>query len=282
MEAAGRYRKAVPTPDGDREQPRCPEEGRKAIPTPDGDRERFRHPGERIDDLQRSGLWILQDPARFCFGMDAVLLSGFAAAGPGARVLDLGTGTGIIPLLMSAKTQAAQLVGLELQADSAGMAERSVRMNGLEGRVRIVQGDIREADGLFPPSSFDVVTSNPPYMIAAHGIADPESPKAMARHELCCSFEDVAAAAAGLLKVGGHFCLVHRPFRLAEILCTLTAKGLTPKRLRLVHPYADRGPNLFLLDCVRGGRPRLEVEKPLIVYERPGVYTQEIREQYGY
>ena len=245
-------------------------------------------PGEKIDDLQRSGLRIIQDPARFCFGMDAVLLTGFVQDGIGNRsvareeLLDLGTGTGIIPLLMSAKSDCRLLTGLEIQPDSADMALRSVRLNGLESRVRIVQGDIREADALFAPASFGLVTCNPPYMIQSHGLQNPDSPKAIARHEVLCCFDDVARAAEKLLKSGGHFYLVHRPFRLAEIMTTLRDHGLEPKRMRLVYPYVDREPNMVLLDCTRGGRPRLTVERPLIVYKEPGVYTDEIYEVYGY
>ena len=245
-------------------------------------------PGEKIDDLQRSGLRIIQDPARFCFGMDAVLLTGFIQDGIGGRsmahedLLDLGTGTGIIPLLMSAKSDCRHLIGLEIQPDSAEMAMRSVKLNGIEDRVRILQGDIKEADALFAPASFGIVTCNPPYMIGGHGLQNPESPKAIARHEVLCDFDDVARAAERLLKSGGHFYLVHRPFRLAEIMTTLRDHGLEPKRMRLVYPYVDREPNMVLLDCVRGGRPRLSVEKPLIVYKAPGKYTEEIYEVYGY
>ena len=245
-------------------------------------------PGEKVDDLQRSGLKIIQDPERFCFGMDAVLLTGFIQEGIGGRsmagedLLDLGTGTGIIPLLMSAKSDVNVLTGLEIQRDSARMAERSVRLNRLEDRIRIKQGDIKEADALFAPASFGVVTCNPPYMIGGHGLQNPDSPKAIARHEVLCDFEDVARAAERLLKPGGHFYLVHRPFRLAEIMTTLRDHKLEPKRMRLVYPYVDREPNMVLLDCVRGGRPRLSVEKPLIVYKEPGVYTEEIYEVYGY
>ena len=245
-------------------------------------------PGEKVDDLQRSGLKIIQDPERFCFGMDAVLLTGFIQEGIGGRsmagedLLDLGTGTGIIPLLMSAKSDVNVLTGLEIQRDSARMAERSVRLNRLEDRIRIIQGDIKEADALFAPASFGVVTCNPPYMIGGHGLQNPDSPKAIARHEVLCDFEDVARAAERLLKPGGHFYLVHRPFRLAEIMTTLRDHKLEPKRMRLVYPYVDREPNMVLLDCVRGGRPWLSVEKPLIVYKEPGVYTEEIYEVYGY
>lgn len=242
------------------------------------------HSGERLDDLQRNGYRIIQDPGRFCFGMDAVLLSGFAAEGvkPGARLLDLGTGTGIIPILLSARTRAAHLTGLEIQAQSADMARRSVALNGLENRISIIQGDIREAGELFSAASFDVVTCNPPYMIGQHGLQNPETPKAIARHEILCTFEDVAAQAAGALCPGGSFFLVHRPFRLAEIMMTLMKYRLEPKRMQLVHPFADREPNMVLLQAVRGGRSRLQVEKPLIIYRAPGEYTDEIYEIYGY
>ena len=250
--------------------------------------EQFLKPGEKIDDLQRSGLKIIQDPTRFCFGMDAVLLTGFIQEGIGGRsmaredMLDLGTGTGIIPLLMSAKSDLRTLTGLEIQPDSADMAKRSVELNGISDRVRILQGDIREADTLFAPASFGIVTCNPPYMIGGHGLQNPDSPKAIARHEVLCDFDDVAGAAERLLKTSGHFFLVHRPFRLAEIMTTLRDHGLEPKRMRLVYPFIDREPNMVLLDCVRGGRPRLTVEKPLIVYKEPGKYTDEIYEVYGY
>ncbi|MCI9065830.1 MAG: tRNA1(Val) (adenine(37)-N6)-methyltransferase [Lachnospiraceae bacterium] len=214
--------------------------------------------------------------------MDAVLLSGFATAKDGARVLDLGTGTGIIPILLAAKTKAAHLTGLEVQADSADMAGRSVALNGLEEKINIVTGDIKGADKLFHAASFDVITCNPPYMIGAHGLKNPEDAKAIARHEILCTLEDVISQAAKLLVPGGRFFLVHRPFRLAEIIVTLTKYRLEPKRMRLVYPFADKEPNMVLLEAVRGGRPRMTVEKPLIVYSEPGVYMPEIYEVYGY
>lgn len=238
--------------------------------------------GERVDDLQRNGLRIIQNPKRFCFGMDAVLLSGFARAGEGEKTLDLGTGNGIIPLLMSAKTQAAHLTGLEIQPESADMARRSVALNHLEDRIHICEGDIKEASRIFGASAFDVVTCNPPYMIGQHGLTGDDRAKAVARHEILCTFEDVAREAARLLRPGGKFYLVHRPFRLAELLCTLTTHRLEPKRMRLVYPFVDKEPNMVLLEADRGGNPRMTVEPPLIVYQKPGVYTPEIYEVYGY
>lgn len=239
---------------------------------------------ERLDELQRNGYRIIQNPDKFCFGMDAVLLSGFAMGRvkKGDTLLDLGTGTGIIPLLLEAKTECAHLTGLEIQEESADMARRSVALNGLSGKIQIVTGDIREAGSLFKAASFDCVTCNPPYMIGRHGLTNPETPKAVARHEILCTFEDVARETARLLKPGGRFFLVHRPFRLAEIMTTMSQYKLEPKRMQLVYPYVDKEPNMVLLEAARGGKPRMKVEKPLIIQQSPGVYMPEICEVYGY
>lgn len=237
---------------------------------------------ERLDELQRNGYRIIQNPEKFCFGMDAVLLSGFAHAKAGDCLLDLGTGTGIIPILMEAKTPCAHLTGLEIQEESADMARRSVALNDLSHKIDIITGDIKEADHIFPSASFDCITCNPPYMIGKHGITNPDAPKAIARHELLCTLEDVICQAAKLLKPGGHFYMVHRPFRLAEIMTTMSQYKLEPKRMQLVYPYVDKEPNMVLLEATRGGKPRMTVEKPLIVYQSPGVYTPEIYEVYGY
>lgn len=237
---------------------------------------------ERLDELQRNGYFIIQNPEKFCFGMDAVLLSGFAKAKKGDVVLDMGTGTGIIPILMEAKTEAAHLTGLEIQPESADMARRSVAINGLSEKIAIVDGDIKEAGNIFAPASFDVITCNPPYMIAQHGIANPDGPKAIARHEVLCTLDDVARNAAKLLKAGGHFYMVHRPFRLAEIITTLVSYKLEPKRMQLVYPYVDKEPNMVLIEATKGGKSRMTVEKPLIVYDAPGVYNREIYDIYGY
>ena len=238
--------------------------------------------GERIDDLQRNGYGIIQDPAKFCFGMDAVLLSGFARVSDGSKVLDLGTGNGIIPILLAAKTGAAHLTGLEIQHESADMAQRSVRLNGLENRLDIAEGDIREAEHLFDAASFDTVTSNPPYMTGGHGLLNPDDAKAIARHEIKCTLEDVIKAAAYCLKPGGAMAMVHRPFRLADIFDTMRKYRIEPKRMKMVYPSAEKEPTMVLIEGRRGGRPRLAVEKPLIIYGSDGKYTQEIYDIYGY
>lgn len=162
------------------------------------------------------------------------------------------------------------------------MAKRSVRYNDLEERISIIEGDLREAGTLFRAASFDVITCNPPYMTERHGLINPQQPKAIARHEILCTLEDVLSQAARLLKPGGRFYLVHRPFRLAEIMSGMVRLGLEPKRMRLVYPFVDREPNMVLLEGLRGGKSRVTVEKPLIVYRKPGVYTEEIYEIYGY
>lgn len=237
---------------------------------------------ERIDDLQRNGYKIIQNPELFCFGMDAVLLSGFAKMKKGETMLDLGTGTGIIPILMEAKTEGRHFTGLEIQEESADMARRSVALNHLENKIEIVCGNIKDASSLFGKSIFDAVTSNPPYMIGSHGIENPHLAKAVARHEIFCTLEDVIRETAAVLKPNGHFFLVHRPFRLAEIIGQLLKYKLEPKRMQLVYPYVDKEPNMVLIEAVLGGKSRLTVEKPLIVYQAPNVYTDEIYERYGY
>ena len=246
------------------------------------DREQYLKFNERLDELHRNGYYIIQNPEKFCFGMDAVLLSGFTRVKAGERALDLGTGTGIIPILLEAKTEGSQFTGLEIQPESVDMASRSVRINGLEDKVRIVEGDIKEASELFGASSFDVVTSNPPYMTAQHGLTNTAEAKKIARHEVLCTLEDVIRESARLLRPGGRLYLVHRPFRLAEIMALMVQYRVEPKRMRLVYPFVDKEPNMVLIEGLRGGRSRMTVEKPLIVYQEPGKYTDEIYDIYGY
>lgn len=237
-------------------------------------------PGERVDDLQ-NGYYVIQNPEKFCFGMDAVLLSGFAKIKKDERVLDMGTGTGIIPVLLKSKTPGEHFTGLEIQEECAEMAQRSVAYNNLEQDIDIVCGDIKEAAEIFGAASFHAVTSNPPYMIGQHGLQNPYMAKAIARHEILCTLEDVVSQAARVLKDRGRFYMVHRPFRLAEIFQALTKYKLEPKRMQLVYPFVDREPNMVLIEALKGGNSRITVEKPLIVYEKPGVYTDEILKIYG-
>ena len=239
-------------------------------------------PNERIDELHRNGYRIIQNPEKFCFGMDAVLLSGFARAKKGERCLDLGCGNGIIPILMEAKTAGEHFTGLEIQPYSADMARRSIALNKQEERIDIVEGDIKDASKIFGASSFHVVTTNPPYMTAQHGLTNQHEAKTIARHEVLCNLEDIIRESARLLMPGGRFYMVHRPFRLAEIISLMVQYRIEPKRMKLVYPYVDREPNMVLIEGLRGGKPRMTVEKPLIVYTEPGKYTDEIYDIYGY
>lgn len=231
---------------------------------------------ERLDDLQRKGYKIIQNTKIFCFGIDAVLLSAFAKTGKKDSAIDLGTGNGIIPMLMEARYGGAHYYGLEIQDINVEMAKRSVCMNNLQEKVEIVKGDIKEASSIFGAGKFDVVTSNPPYMNENHGLTNPDSHKAIARHEILCNLDDVVREAAKLLKVNGHFYMIHRPHRLVEIFDKLTEYKLEPKRVRFVHPFADKEANMVLIDAIKGAKSMVKIENPLIVYKEPGVYTQEL------
>ena len=235
---------------------------------------------ERLDDLQRNGYKLIQNSTVFCFGMDAVLLCAFSNIKEGENVIDLGTGNGVIPILLKGRTKGHHFTGLEIQDINVDMARRSVEYNGIQDSVEIVQGDIKEVFSQFKKASFDVVTSNPPYMNENHGLSNPESHKAIARHELLCTLEDVVKAASGLLKVGGRFYMVHRPHRLDEIFEVIKANGMQPKRVRLVYPFVDKEPNMVLIESIKGAKPMVKFEKPLIIYKEPGVYTQEVFDLY--
>ncbi len=240
------------------------------------------YPDERLDDLQRNGYKIIQNPNKFCFGIDAVLLSGFADIKKGSRVLDLGTGTGILPILLAAKTEAKSFEGLEIQEESADMARRSVAYNGLQELIHITTGNIAEASSLFGCSSFDAVVTNPPYMNDKHGLKNPDMAKAIARHEILCSLEDVVRESSRVLQPKKSLFMVHRPFRLAEIFQTLQKHHMEPKRMRLIHPYLKKEPNMVLIEAIKDGNPMIKIEPPLIVYKSPGVYTKEILELYRF
>ena len=238
-------------------------------------------PGERIDDLQRKGYKIIQNVEKFCFGMDAVLLSSFATVKPKEKVLDMGTGTGIIPILLEAKTEGEHFTGLEIQEESADMARRSVELNNLSAKIDIVNGDIKEASKIFGKGTMNVVTVNPPYMNDLHGIKNPDMPKAIARHEVLCTLEDVVREAAAVLKQSGRLYMVHRPHRLVEIINMMTKYKLEPKRMRLVHPYKDKEANMVLIEALKGGKSMIKVESPIVVYESENVYTEQLLQLYN-
>lgn len=235
---------------------------------------------ERVDDLQYKGLKLIQKRKGFCFGVDAVLLANFADIRKKDRVLDIGTGTGIIAVLIAAKTAALKVVGLEIQEQMSEMAQRSVKLNHLENKLEIVCGDVKNAISLFGPSSFNAIVTNPPYMNKGGGLLNPSDTMAVSRHEILCTLEDVISTAGRLLVPGGRFAMVHRPDRLADIIYLMRSYGVEPKFLRFVHPSPYKKPNMVLVQGMRGGKPQLKVMDPLYVYDETGRYSREIDEIY--
>lgn len=235
---------------------------------------------ERIDDLQMKGLKLIQDTTGFCFGIDAVLLANFAKVKKGANVCDLGTGTGIIPILIAGKSEAKNIVGVEIQEEVHEMATRSVKLNNLEDRVRIVNADIKTIDKELEVHGYHVVTSNPPYMHEG-GIKNPNDKKMISRHEVKCTLEDVIRAASRLTMPKGKFFMIHRPIRLVDISTLGRKYNLEPKQIQFIHPRAGKAPNLVLVEFVKDGRPELKILDPLYVYGEDGNYTQEIRDIYA-
>ena len=241
----------------------------------------FLHEGERLDDLGREHYRLIQNPQRFCFGMDAVLLAAFSPVYAKEKAIDLGTGTGVIPVLQRARFKCRSFTGLEIDPVSADMASRSIRLNHLEDDIRIVCGDIRKVKCLFTPGSFDAVTANPPYMPAGSGAPPKDVHIAGARHEIFCTLEDTVKAAGYLLREQGRMYMVHRPFRLPEIIRVLTGYRLEPKRARLVFPGVNAEPNMILIEARKGGGPGMKMEPPLIVYGEDGNYTDSLLEIYN-
>jgi len=231
---------------------------------------------ERVDDLHRNGYLVIQDPEKFCFGVDAVLLSGFAKVKKGEKVIDLGTGTGVIPILLEGRYGGNDYFGIDIQKESVEMAKRSVELNSLSDKIKIMECDIKNISLHFRLSDFDVVVSNPPYMIAGGGIINKFDSKAIARHEVLCNLEDVISAASKLLKFGGRFYMIHRPHRLVDIFVLLRKYNIEPKVIRFIHSYYDREPNMVLIEGSRGGKAMLKVLPPLVIYDETGNYTDEV------
>ncbi|OQB14699.1 MAG: tRNA1(Val) (adenine(37)-N6)-methyltransferase [Firmicutes bacterium ADurb.Bin193] len=238
---------------------------------------------ERIDDLQvplKNGksLCVIQNPDYFCFGVDAVLLADFAKIPKNAVVADMGCGCGVIPLLIAAKTEASHITGIEIQSEVAEMAQRSVALNGLEDKISVINADIKRFEG---SGVFDVITCNPPYKEGGGGLKNPNKYLAVARHEVCCTLSDVIKTAARLLKPGGKLNIIHRPERLADIICGMRKNGLEPKRIRFVHPAPYKTATMVLIEGAKGGRPKLFSEPPLYIHDQNGEYSDEINRIYG-
>lgn len=238
--------------------------------------------GERLDDLHYKGLELIQNKKEFCFGIDAVILTGFTKVKENERVLDLCTGTGVIPLLLSAKTKGETFWGCEVQDTMVDMAKRSVAYNALESHVQIVHRDLKTLEKEHTDGKFHVVTCNPPYMNTGGGLVNPYAGKAIARHEILCTLDDVVAAAARMLLPNGRFYMIHRPQRLVEIFEVCRKYQLEPKTLRMVHPFATEEATMVLLECISHRNPLLKVLPPLVIYESQNQYTNELNEiHYG-
>ncbi len=239
---------------------------------------------ERIDDLQTpSGYKIIQNPSWFCFGVDAVLLSSFAAKTIKAktRVLDMCTGNGIVPILLAEKTNADRIDGIEVQPPVAEMAQRSIFLNNIEEKIQIIEGDLKNACEIYGKSQFDAVTCNPPYKENFGGLKNAADTVTIARHEILCKLEDIIDSAEKVLKPGGKLYMIHRPERLADILCLMRQYKIEPKRLRFVHPCHSKTATMILVEGAKHGGAKLFLEPPLYVHNEDGSYTDEINQIYG-
>ena len=236
---------------------------------------------ERIDDLQYKGLKLIQNKNGFCFGIDAVLLANFAKNMKKCEtVVDLCTGNGVVAILLSGKTSASKIYGVEIQEDVANLAKRSVEFNKLDGRVEILNKNLKDLKDSIPSATVDSVTVNPPYMKAGNGVINDKNTLMIARHEISCTLEDVVKEAARLLKFNGEFFMVHKPERLVEIFCVMRKYKIEPKRIKFVQPSANKPANLVLIEGSKNAGEFLKVETPLCVYKDDGEYTDEIYDIY--
>lgn len=237
---------------------------------------------ERIDDLEYKGLKIIQNTEGFCFGIDAVLLSDFAKEiKNNSKVLDLGTGTGILPILLCGKTNLNKIYGIEIQKEVAAMAGRSVKLNNLENRIEIVNKNIKDIENIFEKNSFDAIVTNPPYKKINTGEKNEKENKLISRHEITASLDDFIKISFNLLKDKGSFYMVHRPERLAEIIYKLKQNKLEPKIIKFVYSNIKSEPKLVLIKAVKNAKEFLKIEKPLFVYKEDGNYTDEILKIYN-
>ena len=236
-----------------------------------------------IVDTLKNGYKIIQNSEMFKFGIDAVLLSYFSfnQIRNNEKIIDLGTGNGIIPLLL-AKSRAKTITGVEIQKENVEIAKKSIALNQLENKINVIQGDIKLVSKDFPKHSFDSVLTNPPYMINNHGKQNPNDAKLIARHEVLCNLEDIISAADFLLKPNGKFFMIHKAFRLPEIFNSMINHKIEPKRMQMILPFVDKEANLVLIEGRKNGNPRLQIEKNLIVYEKPGTYTKMIEDIYSW
>lgn len=237
---------------------------------------------ERIDDLEFEGLKIIQNEKGFCFGIDSILLSDYSKnLKPNSKVVDIGTGTGIISILLSKKSKASKIYGVEIQEEVTEMAKRSVKYNGLENKVEIINKNIKDIFEEIQPNTIDAIVTNPPYMKLNTGAKSEVEKKLISRHEVECNLEDIIKISYKLLKSKGEFYMVHRAERIVDILYLLRCYRIEPKEIRFVQPYANKAPNLLLIKGVKDAGEQLKIDKPLIVYNDDGSYTEEILKIYN-
>lgn len=236
---------------------------------------------ETLDDLQLKGIFVIQKKNAFRFGVDAVLLANFAKIKKNMTVIDLCSGTGIIPFIISAKTEASKVLGIEIQEDMVDMANRSVIYNKLNEKIKFIQGDIKNSSLIKNITKADVITVNPPYKLQNSGILNINDKNAIARHEVCCNLEDVIVASRKLLKDNGKMFMVHRPERLADILCLMREYRIEPKVIQMVHPNVNKAPNIVLIEGQRDGGKFLKWMEPIYVHNEDGSYSNQIEKIYG-
>lgn len=232
---------------------------------------------EKVEDLGLKGYKVIQNKDGFCFGSDAVLLARFAAPKKGARVLDMCTGTGIIPVLLWGMYDLSAEDAIEIVPDVADMAQRTMRLNGLDDKIRVIRGDLKDCAEIYGRSVFDAVTCNPPYMNCGGGLVNPKDKLAVARHEIACTLDDVVRVSKAVLKPCGKLFMVHRADRLCDVISAFRKYGIEPKRLQLVYPSAEKAASLILVEGAEGGRPQLKLEKPLFMYDADGNYIQSLK-----
>ena len=245
------------------------------------DRDRLVYPGESLDDLILGGLKVIQPAQGYRFSLDAVLLAHFARLDKVKAAVDLGTGSGVIPLLLAFRKETLHITGIEIQPEAADRARRSVEYNGLAGCIQIIQGDVKEIHGYLPPGRVDLVVSNPPFWKSGEGRVSRDPSTALARHEIALDFAGLARAAFYLLASGGSFTFIHRSERLQDVITVLSQTRLKLVRMRTVHSYAHEESRLVLLEAQKNGRQSLKVLPPLIIYDSPGNYGAEIKQWYG-